>query len=148
MAILRKRRFSLGNHKILRRIAGASSIVLLAGAGVDVLASNPHRGSGIAKSMQAAETRIVQDPQAGASEKKTSRIEGLVQTADGQGIAGVELTVQSVEVRGEVQTLVRRAAGTQDGKFSFPDLPAGKYLLRAEAPGFQPVTKEVILSEG
>ncbi len=138
----------MGNHKILRRIAGASSIVLLAGAGVDVLASNPHRGSGIAKSMQAAETRIVQDPQAGASEKKTSRIEGLVQTADGQGIAGVELTVQSVEVRGEVQTLVRRAAGTQDGKFSFPDLPAGKYLLRAEAPGFQPVTKEVILSEG
>lgn len=125
-------------------------MVLLTGTSTNVLSAiRTPWVPGIAKLTCAAESGSVQDQQQEeGSQKKTARIDGVVQTSDGQGIAGVTLTLRTVEATGEPQTLERQAAGTQEGKFSFADLPAGRYTLRAEAPGFQPVTKEVSLSGG
>jgi len=86
-----------------------------------------------------------ENSQAGASENAIGRIEGSVQTADGQSVAGAELTLRRVEEPGEMRRVERRASATQDGKFAFPDLPPGKYMLRAEARGFQPVSRELTL---
>ena len=106
-----------------------------------------HRRFEVLQTIHLAEAGIAQEQPAEANQKKTNRIDGAVQTTDGRTIAGVTLTLRSAEAR-EAQSLERQATGTQEGKFTFSDLPAGKYTLRAEAPGFQPVTKEVILSEG
>lgn len=81
------------------------------------------------------------------SPKATSRIEGVVRTSDGQGVAGASLTLRAAEVSGEAQTSERRATSTQDGKFSFTDVGAGKYTVRAEASGFQPATREIMVNE-
>ena len=133
-------------NRALPRIAAVSSIVFFAGLHVPG-AICAHRRFEVLQTIHLAEAGIAQEQPAEANQKKTNRIDGAVQTADGRTIAGVTLTLRSAEAR-EAQSLERQATGTQEGKFTFSDLPAGKYTLRAEAPGFQPVTKEVILSEG
>jgi len=136
----------LRGNRALPRIAAVSSIVFFAGLHVPG-AICAHRRFEVLQTIHLAEAGIAQEQPAEANQKKTNRIDGAVQTADGRTIAGVTLTLRSAEAR-EAQSLERQATGTQEGKFTFSDLPAGKYTLRAEAPGFQPVTKEVILSEG
>ncbi len=125
-------RASLRMCKVLRGITAVFFVVLLTGAVAD--ARPPIQGAG-----------AEQNGQLEGKQANTNRIDGVVKTADGQGVAGVALTLR--QVAGE-QFVERHATGTQDGKFSFGNLPPGKYTLRAEAPGFQPVTREVILSEG
>ncbi len=90
----------------------------------------------------------VSDRQASATagDKNAGRIEGEVQTADGQSAAEVNVTLRAVEGPGEARAVERRAGEIREGKFAFAGLPGGKYLLRAEAPGFKPTLKEVDLT--
>lgn len=150
MAILTEEILVVIGNKIPRGVAEASLIVLLTGTSTNVLSAiGTPWAPGITKLTCAEKSGSVQDQQQEeGSQRKTARIDGVVQTSDGQGIAGVTLTLRTAEATGGRQALERQAAATQEGKFSFADLPAGKYTLRAEAPGFQPVKKEVILNEG
>ena len=94
----------------------------------------------------AAEARFEQEVQSDKGQEAKGRIEGTVQTSDGQSVGGASLTLRAIGAKGETLVFERRAAGTQEGKFSFSELPAGKYLLRVEASGFQPATGEVIVT--
>lgn len=137
MAILPARCFSLTSQNILRGIAGALILVFLLGTRVDLMASPT-----------ADKSRVSQDSQAEAGQKRVGRIEGIVQTTDGQSIASAAVTLQRAEAKGQAQAAEQQVAGTKDGRFSFDDLSLGTYTLRMEAPGFQPVTREVTLAEG
>lgn len=131
-------------NSTLRWIAGASAIGLFSAALVRA-ATSAERGLGIPKTAHATECGPRREPQGEANPKNANRIEGVVRARDGQSIAGVSITLRSAEPG---ETLERRAAGTQEGTFSFGGLPTGKYTLRAEAPGFQPATRELTLNEG
>jgi iron complex outermembrane receptor protein len=146
-AILRWRRISLKGGKISRRGLSAAWIAFLMGLSPGVQASMRARSNGEpAEFGLRVEYGFEQEVHPGAGEKKTGHIEGTVQTADGQTVADVNLTLRLLEVKGETQPLERKAAGSQEGKFSFADLPAGKYTLRAEARGFKLAAKEVTLA--
>lgn len=146
MARWRRRRFALRGHRTLR---GVSSIVFLAAAGFGAWGRVEARGNlGMAVPAFAVESAAKQDTQREAKQAKTGRIDGVVRTVGGQGIAGVSLTVRAADAGEPGQAFERHTAGTQEGRFSFSDLPAGKYTLRAEAPWFQPATREVILCVG
>lgn len=134
---------SLRRQNMTAGIVRAASFFLMAGAFVTHIKA----GFGLTEKVLAAEKEVIQNEQAAASEKKTSRIEGTVQTADGQSIAGAALMLLRVEANGPAQKTERQTTGTQDGRFSFTDLTPGKYTLRAEAPGFQSGTREVLLTE-
>jgi hypothetical protein len=122
-----------------------SSILFLASVSVSP-AICAHRGFEIANTSLAAGTGTTQQQEEAKTNK--NRIDGVIRTGGGQGIAGVVLALRGVEAKAGEPSLERHATGAQDGKFSFADLPAGKYTLRAEAPGFQAVTREVLLTEG
>lgn len=133
-------------NKLLRRIARASSIIFLA-----AMNGSPtiwaHQGFEIANTIFApAETRTTQEQEEAKNHR--NRIDGIVRTADGQGIAGVALTLHEVAGTAGGPALERHATAAQDGGFSFADLPPGKYTLRVEVPGFQAATREVLLTEG
>jgi iron complex outermembrane receptor protein len=104
------------------------------------------RNEQLAGPMTTIEAGIEQEAQADVRHEAKGRIEGRVQTSDGQSVAGVSLTLQAMEAKGETPPIERRAVGTQEGNFSFSDLPVGKFTLRAEAAGFQPATREVVLT--
>ena len=118
--------------------------LLLAGPCVEMRASLDIALDGWAgRQVVTADFPPAQDKQAATSQNTTGKVEGTVQTADGQSVAGVELILRRVEEPGQPQPLERRISGTQDGKFAFADIPPGKYLLRAEAPGFQTTSREL-----
>lgn len=120
--------------------------MLLAGAGIEAWGSaQTQQTMPVVALARAGKTPIAQDRQAEAAQKKTNRIEGTVQTTDGQGIASVELTLRRMDAE-EAQRVERHTTATVEGKFSFGDLTAGKYMLRTEAPGFQTSTTEVVLA--
>jgi outer membrane receptor protein involved in Fe transport len=119
---------------------------LLAGCFLEVWASLGAALEGSpARQVVTADFGSAQDSQARTSQSPAGKIEGTVQTADGQSVASAELTLRRMEEPGEGQSLERRVLATQEGKFVFNDLPAGKYALRAEAPGFQPISRELTL---
>ena len=140
---MRKR---VSSQWILKGIGRVIGCLLLSGpcAGAQVFPDAVSDGWPISRTL-AAELKSAQDLQTGASQTTTGRIEGTIQTADGQRVAGVELTLRRLDTPPEAPPLERRASGTQEGKFAFTELPAGKYMLRAEAAGFQPVSRELIL---
>ena len=101
--------------------------------------------AGPARSFRSAEFALVLESQAGAGQGSTGRIDGTVQTVDGRSVADAKLTLRLMESKGTAQPIELRTTATQEGKFTFTDLPAGKYALRAEAIGLQPATQEVVL---
>ena len=65
----------------------------------------------------------------------TSGIVGTVVDPAGSPIAGAELTAISADTGAK-----RNAVTELDGRFSFPQLKPGPYVVKAEAPGFEPQT--------
>jgi hypothetical protein len=70
-------------------------------------------------------------------------------------VAGIVRTVQDVPVPGAAVRVVHLASGRswaswtdEDGKFSFPSLPAGRYRLEAKQLGFGASQLEVYFAEG
>lgn len=103
------------------------------------------RSEQLAGALTTVESGFEQEAPGAARQEAKGRIEGTVQTSDGQSVAGANLTLHAVEAKGETLPIEYRTTGTQEGKFTFAELPAGKYTLRAEAAGFEPGTREVIL---
>ncbi|HYR91200.1 MAG TPA: TonB-dependent receptor [Terriglobia bacterium] len=62
----------------------------------------------------------------------TGTILGVVRDASGAILPGAGLTVTNTET-----ALSRTAISSEDGSYRFPALPAGRYEVRAEVPGFQ-----------
>jgi hypothetical protein len=70
-------------------------------------------------------------------------IRGKVVDASGSLIAGAKLTAKN-----EGTGLVREALTGSDGGYVVAELPAGEYVVRAEAPGLSPVAQNVTVSVG
>jgi len=137
----------LKSRKVMQKLVRTLWILLLTGSGSEMtVAAWGRRNEGVAGPITGVESGFDQEPQAAKRQAAKGRIEGTVQTSDGQSVAGVRLSLQGIEAKGETPPIERRAEGTQEGKFSFAELPAGKYTLRAEAAGFQPTTMEAVLT--
>jgi hypothetical protein len=71
----------------------------------------------------------------------TSAIIGQVSDASGAAVPGAAVTVTNKE------TGLRRSARTDDsGRFNFPQLKPGTYLVKAEAEGFEPLQNGAVFS--
>src|SRR5713101_4241313 len=69
----------------------------------------------------------------------TSAIIGQVSDASGAAVPGATVTVTNKE------TGLRRSASTDDsGRFSFPQLKPGTYLVKVEAEGFEPLQNDAV----
>jgi hypothetical protein len=69
----------------------------------------------------------------------TSAIIGQVNDASGAAVPGATVTVTNKE------TGLRRSASTDDsGRFNFPHLKPGTYVVKVEAEGFEPLQKEAV----
>jgi hypothetical protein len=76
-----------------------------------------------------------------AQGETTSAIVGQVTDATNAAIPGVQVTVTNRETGFE-----RGAKTDAEGRFAFPQLKPGSYLVRAEAEGFQPQHTDNVLS--
>lgn len=63
-------------------------------------------------------------------------LKGRIVTRDGEGVAGVQLTLE-----GRVGGTVREFESDLHGNFNLPLLAAGEYRLLVELPGYQPVRR-------
>jgi iron complex outermembrane recepter protein len=138
---------ALKSRRILQKAVRTTWILLLTGAGPEITGTAYGlQNEQLTRPITAVETGVDQEVQEDKGQKANGRIEGTVQTSNGQSVAGVSLTLLAIEAKGGTLLFERRVAGTQEGRFSFAELPAGKYLLRAEAAGFQLATREAILT--
>ena len=73
------------------------------------------------------------------------RLRGVIRDSSGNG---VDFGGQAIlEIMGpQPSQRVRKAVIASDGRFSFRDLPAGSYCLRAMAIGFQSVIGQVVVA--
>src|SRR5688500_16039761 len=86
-------------------------------------------------------TALVATP--GFSQEQRGSIEGRVRDASGTAIAGARLDAESVT------GFHASVDGDDDGRYRFPSLPPGVYMLRASSPGRSPSTAaEVMLALG
>ncbi len=137
----------MNSRKFRQKVMKTAWILLLTGAGSEMTGTaHGLQNEQLAGPIKAVETSFEQEVQADKGQEANGRIEGTVQTSDGQSVPGVSLTLRAIKAEDETLPFERRAIGTQEGKFSFAELPAGKYLLRAEAAGFQPAAREVVLT--
>jgi hypothetical protein len=75
-----------------------------------------------------------------AQERRNSEIRGVILAgAERKPVAGVRVSLE-----GTTLAVVTDARG----RFSFPRVAAGSYLIRAEAPGFPPATSTLRLADG
>ena len=70
----------------------------------------------------------------------TGSLSGTISDQKGESLPGCMLTITSPALMG-TKTFV----STEEGRFRFPTLPAGTYVLVAEMPGFKKVTTEGII---
>src|SRR5205807_1589180 len=75
--------------------------------------------------------RLLPCPRALAQSQTTGRIAGTVRDSNGAVIAGAEVKVVSDE-RGEQ----REAKTNEDGSYSVPSVPPGRYRVSISSPGF------------
>src|SRR5215213_265685 len=73
----------------------------------------------------------------------TTGISGVVTDQTGAALPSVNLSVKSAETG-----LVRAASSDSGGYYSFAGLPAGRYVLAAEAPGMTKSVREVVTNVG
>jgi len=75
---------------------------------------------------------------------ETGEIKGFVQDNEGNGIPGVEISIEGKSLQG-----VRTAISSSEGEFRFPLLPIGEYTLSFFLKGFAPhIQEEVIVRLG
>jgi len=108
--------------------------------------SRPHQGHESSKWDLVAMVLVDQQPSPPAGSEKPGRIEGTVQSPDGQSVAGAKVTLQASEVQDGALQREQRAETVREGKFLFAGLPAGHYTLTVEAPGFRTASKEAVLA--
>jgi hypothetical protein len=65
---------------------------------------------------------------------------GVVRDPQNEIVAGA---VVRLDQQGET---IRQTRSDPEGRFQFADLPVGSYTLRAEAPGLEPVSRDVVVS--
>jgi hypothetical protein len=78
----------------------------------------------------------------GTAQVPAVRLEGSVQTSAGSGIAGAAVTAKL-----ESGAWSTRVVTDSEGRFVFPALPPGEYVVTAESRGFRPVTHEKVHAE-
>ncbi len=79
--------------------------------------------------------------EAGAQGETTSAIAGQVSDASGAAVPGAVVTIHNAE------TGLQRSAITDDsGRFNFPQLKPGSYVVRVEAQGFDPQQSDDVTS--
>ncbi len=77
-----------------------------------------------------------------AAGQTSSTITGDITDTAGATLAGVRVTAVHVETG-----LVRTSTSLEDGRFTFPGMPVGRYEIRAESAGFAPlVFRDVVLT--
>jgi len=76
-----------------------------------------------------------------AQGETTSAIVGQVTDASGAAIPGATVTIHNTETG-----LQRVATTDESGRFNFPQLKPGTYIVRAEARGFDPQQKDAVFS--
>jgi hypothetical protein len=70
--------------------------------------------------------------------------QGIIRDASGLGLGGVAITFRNLD-SGQVLT----AGSSGDGVFRILDLPPGRYMLRADREGFQPIERTgIVLNAG
>jgi outer membrane receptor protein involved in Fe transport len=87
-----------------------------------------------------------QERKASATGEVSGRIEVKVCTSDGRSVSGAKVTIKVKEGEGSAASSGREAEEASEGTFVLAGLPAGEYILRAEAPGFRPATRGVVLT--
>jgi hypothetical protein len=76
-----------------------------------------------------------------AQGETTSAIVGMVADPSGAAVAGAAVTILSTETGSK-----RSTATDEAGRFGFPQLKPGSYILRVEAAGFEPQTSGSVSS--
>ena len=78
------------------------------------------------------------------SSTPTGTIQGTVSTQGG----AVKLPGVLVTVQGASNQPVAQRVSDEDGRFALPDLPSGRYRVRASLDGFEPLEKEAVVAAG
>ena len=71
-----------------------------------------------------------------ASEKKKSRLEGIVLSLNGEAVRKATVRLQGSVLQPGQPPSTYSEATDNEGKFVFEDIPAGRYMLTSEKPGF------------
>ncbi|MDQ3651408.1 MAG: Plug and carboxypeptidase regulatory-like domain-containing protein [Acidobacteriota bacterium] len=78
------------------------------------------------------------------AQSSTATLGGAVMDQNGAAVPGAEITAMDPSTG-----LTRQATTTDDGSYTFPPLPPGTYIVRAQRDGFAPVEmSNVVLSTG
>ncbi len=78
------------------------------------------------------------------AQSATATLSGAIQDTNGASIPGVHVTIENTGT-----TLKREAVTNDDGSFTVPLLPPGKYVITARRDGFAPVQiNDVVLNVG
>jgi len=75
-----------------------------------------------------------------AFSSETGEIKGRVQDSEGEGLAGVEISIESRSLQG-----IRTVRSSPDGGFRFPLLPIGEYTISFYLQGFTPHVRENVV---
>jgi len=78
------------------------------------------------------------------SSAPTGTIQGTVSTQSG----AVKLPGVLVTVQGTSNQPLAQQVSDEDGRFALPDLPSGRYRVRASLDGFEPLEKEAVVAAG
>ncbi len=86
-------------------------------------------------------TFLVIAGRAAVAQTTTGNIEGVVRDTGGGVVPGVTLQTSSLSLQG-----VRVTSSRRDGRFRFPALPPGTYMVRAAMPGFRTSEKSATIT--
>ncbi|HHF52692.1 MAG TPA: TonB-dependent receptor, partial [Candidatus Aminicenantes bacterium] len=75
-----------------------------------------------------------------AFSSETGEIKGRVQDSEGEGLAEVEISIESRSLQG-----IRTVRSSSDGGFRFPLLPTGEYTISFYLQGFTPHIRENVV---
>ena len=71
-----------------------------------------------------------------AAQERTGSVGGVVNTASGMTLRGVEVVLEGTD---------RRTTSAQDGRFLIPGVPAGNYTVTAQSIGYAAISTEIVV---